>query len=32
MKNRQDERLFKVLVPKYEIIKSVVEIEYKETA
>ncbi len=32
MKNRQDERLFKVLVPKYEIIKSVVEIEYEETA
>ena len=31
-KNRQDERLFKVLVPKYEIIKSVVEIEYEEGA
>ena len=31
-KNRQDERLFKVVIPKYEIIKSVVEIEYEETA
>ncbi len=32
MKNRQDERLFKVIVPKYEIIKSVIEVEYEETA